>query len=35
VRVEVVGVGSSVAGNLRNAADAFIDLATRTRELKL
>lgn len=35
VRVEVVGVGTSVAGNLRNAADAFIDLATRTRELKL
>jgi len=35
VRVEVVGVGTSVAGNLRNSADAFIDLATRTRELKL
>jgi len=34
VRVEVVGVGTSVAGNLRNAADSFIDLATRTRELK-
>ncbi|MBE7517981.1 MAG: NYN domain-containing protein [Thermoflexaceae bacterium] len=35
VRVEVVGVGSSVASNLRNAADTFIDLATRTRDLKV
>lgn len=35
VKVEVVGVGTSVAGNLRNAADTFIDLATRTRELKV
>ncbi len=35
VRVEVVGVGTSVAGNLRNAADTFIDLATRARELKV
>ena len=34
VRVVVVGVGSSVAGNLKNAADEFIDLATRTRELR-
>ncbi|HEY4669482.1 MAG TPA: NYN domain-containing protein [Tepidiformaceae bacterium] len=35
VRVEVVAVGASTAGNLRNAADKYIDLQTRLREVRL
>jgi uncharacterized LabA/DUF88 family protein len=34
VRVEVVAVGASTAGNLRHAADLYIDLATRQREIR-
>jgi uncharacterized LabA/DUF88 family protein len=34
VRVEVVGVGSSMATNLKYAADAFIDLGSRMRDLR-
>jgi uncharacterized LabA/DUF88 family protein len=34
VRVEVVGVGSSTASNLRHAADAFIDLGSRAKEFR-
>ena len=34
VRVEVVSVGSSTAGNLRNAADAFIDLQQRLKDIR-
>jgi uncharacterized LabA/DUF88 family protein len=34
VRVEVIGVGHSVATNLRNAADEYIDLHTRLREVR-
>ncbi|MBA4179301.1 MAG: hypothetical protein C0506_01810 [Anaerolinea sp.] len=35
VRVEVVAVGNSTAGNLRNAADQFIDLQQRLREVRI
>lgn len=35
VRVEVVAVGNSAAGNLRNAADHFIDLQQRLREVRV
>ena len=35
VRVEVVAVGNSAAGNLRNAADYFIDLQQRLREVRI
>lgn len=35
IRVEVVAVGASTAGNLRNAADHFIDLQARLREVRL
>ncbi|MGI8927635.1 MAG: NYN domain-containing protein [Tepidiformaceae bacterium] len=35
VRVEVVSVPASTAINLRNAADQFIDLTARVRELRL
>lgn len=35
VRVEVVGMGSSVASNLRKAADSFIDLQARLREIRV
>jgi len=35
VRVEVVAVGTSTAGNLRNAADQFIDLQARLRDVRL
>lgn len=35
VRVEVVGVGSSTATNLRNAADQYVDLQSRLKELRL
>jgi uncharacterized LabA/DUF88 family protein len=34
IRVEVVSVGSSTAGNLRLAADEYIDLQSRVRELR-
>ncbi|MCK9518961.1 MAG: NYN domain-containing protein [Dehalococcoidia bacterium] len=34
VRCEVVAVGSSTAGNLRHAADAYIDLGQRIKEIK-
>jgi uncharacterized LabA/DUF88 family protein len=34
VRVEVVAVGGSVATNLRNAADHYIDLQARLREVR-
>jgi uncharacterized LabA/DUF88 family protein len=34
VRVEVVAVGSSTASNLKHAADQFIDLQTRLREIR-
>lgn len=34
VRVEVVSVGASTATNLKNAADAFIDLAVRIRDIR-
>jgi uncharacterized LabA/DUF88 family protein len=34
VRVEVVSVGPSTASNLRNAADAFLDLQTRLKEIR-
>jgi uncharacterized LabA/DUF88 family protein len=35
VRVEVVAVGSSTASNLRNAADYYIDLQTRLKDVKV
>jgi uncharacterized LabA/DUF88 family protein len=35
VRVEVIAVGASTAGNLRNAADKFIDLQTRLRDVRV
>lgn len=35
VRVEVVAVGNSAAGNLRNAADHFIDLQQRLRDVRV
>jgi uncharacterized LabA/DUF88 family protein len=35
VRVEVVGMGSSTAANLRKAADSYIDLQTRLREIRV
>ena len=35
VRVEVVAVGSSTASNLKHAADEFIDLGSRVRELRV
>ncbi|MEX0783780.1 MAG: NYN domain-containing protein [Dehalococcoidia bacterium] len=34
VRVEVVSVGPSTAGNLRNAADSFIDLQQRLKDIR-
>ncbi len=34
VRVEVVSVGPSTAGNLRNAADQFIDLQQRLKDIR-
>lgn len=34
IRVEVIGVGNSTATNLRNAADEYIDLHTRLKELR-
>ncbi len=34
VRVEVAAVGSSTATNLKHAADVFIDLASRARDLR-
>jgi uncharacterized LabA/DUF88 family protein len=34
VRVEVVSVGPSTAGNLRNAADGFIDLQQRLKDIR-
>jgi len=34
VRVEVVAVGSSTASNLKRAADEFIDLGARVREIR-
>lgn len=34
VRVEVAAMGNSCAANLRNAADGFVDLLTRTGELR-
>ena len=34
IRVEVIGVGNSVATNLRNAADEYIDLHNRLKELR-
>jgi uncharacterized LabA/DUF88 family protein len=34
VRVEVAAVGASTASNLRHAADEYIDLGTRARELR-
>lgn len=34
VRVEVIGVGNSTATNLRNAADEYIDLHSRLKELR-
>jgi uncharacterized LabA/DUF88 family protein len=34
VRVEVVSVGPSTAGNLRNAADVFIDLQQRLKDIR-
>ncbi len=34
IRVEVIGVGNSVATNLRNAADEYIDLHSRLKELR-
>ena len=35
VRVEVVSVGPSTAGNLRNAADSFIDLQQRLKDIRV
>ncbi len=35
VRVEVVSVGASTASNLRHAADKFIDLQSRLREVRV
>ena len=35
IRVEVVSFGSSTAGNLKNAADAFIDFQSRLRDVRL
>lgn len=35
VRVEVVAVGSSTASNLRNAADYYIDLQSRLKDVKV
>jgi uncharacterized LabA/DUF88 family protein len=35
IRVEVISFGSSTAGNLKNAADAFIDLQARLRDVRL
>lgn len=35
VRVEVVAAGNSAAGNLRNAADQFIDLQQRLRDVRV
>lgn len=35
VRCEVVAVGSSTAGNLRHAADAYIDLQHRVKEIRV
>jgi uncharacterized LabA/DUF88 family protein len=35
VRVEVVALGSSTAANLRHAADEFIDLQARLREVRV
>lgn len=34
IRVEVIGVGNSTATNLRNAADDYIDLHSRLKELR-
>jgi uncharacterized LabA/DUF88 family protein len=34
IRVEVLSVGASTAANLRHAADKFIDLQTKLRELR-
>jgi uncharacterized LabA/DUF88 family protein len=34
VRVEVAAVGASTAGNLRHAADEYVDLGTRARDLR-
>lgn len=34
IRVEVIGVGNSTATNLRNAADEYIDLHSRLKELR-
>ena len=34
VRVEVAAVGASTAGNLRHAADEYIDLGSRAREFR-
>jgi len=34
VRVEVVSVGPSTASNLRNAADGFLDLQSRLKEIR-
>jgi uncharacterized LabA/DUF88 family protein len=35
VRVEVAAVGSSTATNLRHAADQFIDLQGRVRDIRI
>jgi uncharacterized LabA/DUF88 family protein len=35
IRVEVVAVGSSTASNLKHAADQFIDLQARLREVRV
>ncbi len=35
VRVEVVSFGSSTAGNLKQAADSFIDLQSRLRDVRV
>jgi uncharacterized LabA/DUF88 family protein len=35
IRVEVVSFGSSTAGSLKNASDAFIDLHSRVRDVRL
>ena len=35
VRVEVASVGMSTASNLRHAADEFIDLGSRVRDIRV